>query len=94
MVDSKLLEELLEWSRKKNAVIEFFFRETSYRLRIDKMFRAVDHTGNIVSWSKAFGTKKPSDIFTTFTLDKILLRLEGKEEVLPNVRTLSQILRD
>ncbi|AKG39209.1 MAG: hypothetical protein ACP5II_05485 [Infirmifilum sp.] len=92
MLNVKQLEALLEWARAKNAVIDFFFRETNYRLRIDKMFRAVDQSGNAVSWAKAFGTKKPWDILEAFTLDKIIIRLEGKEEVYPNVQALTRAI--
>ncbi len=93
MVDVKLLERLLEWARANNAIIDVYFQDTSYRLRINKMFRAVDSGGNTVSWAKAFGTKKPADVFETFKVKAITLKLADKQHTFRNLEELLQTIR-
>ncbi|MEZ0345444.1 MAG: hypothetical protein ABWK01_02720 [Infirmifilum sp.] len=93
MVDMGILEEILEWTRRNNAVIDISFRDCSYRLRIDKMFRAIDRGGNLVSWSKAFGTKRPPDLFNTFVLEKITLRVGDKEESFQSLQALTRKIK-
>ncbi|PLJ77221.1 MAG: hypothetical protein B7L53_07355 [Thermofilum sp. NZ13] len=91
MVDVKVLEALLEWTRSNNAVIDVYFQETGYRLRIDRMFRAVDPGGNIVPWARAFGTKKLSDLFDTFKVKQVSLRRADTQQTF---RSLEELLKN
>ncbi|QOJ78277.1 hypothetical protein IG193_05775 [Infirmifilum lucidum] len=93
MVDVKLLERLLEWARANNAVIDVSFQDTSYRLRINKMFRAVDSGGNVISWAKAFGAKKPAELFGAFKVKAVTLKLADKQHTFRSLEELLQTIR-
>lgn len=93
MVDARTLEYILDWSRRNNAVVEVFFRETTFRLRIDKMFRAVDSSGNMVSWARAFGTKKPAELFSAFHVGKVVVTVSGSQQVLKDISELLRVIK-
>lgn len=90
MVTTKEAEKLLEWARKNGARIEISFKETSHKLRIDSMYRAVDPSGNVVPWTRAFGTKSPADVLSSFTVKRVVVSLRGVEE---EYGSLSELLR-
>jgi hypothetical protein len=92
MVGANFLDKVLDWTRRTNSLVEFFFNETPYRVRIDKFIRAEDVSGNIVPWSKAFGTKKPIDVFLTFHVKRILVKREGKEENYSNLEEFLKLI--
>lgn len=90
MVTTKELEKLLEWTRSSGAHVEISFKETAYKLRVNTMYRAVDPSGSVVPWTRAFGTKAPVDVINSFSVKRILVNVRGKEE---EYRSLSELLR-
>ncbi|MEM4761766.1 MAG: hypothetical protein QW230_02185 [Thermofilum sp.] len=90
MVTTKELEKLLEWTRRKGARVEISFKETAYKLRVNTMYRAVDPSGDVVPWTRAFGTKAPVDVLNSLSVKRILVNVRGKEE---EYRSLNDLLR-
>ncbi|ABL77760.1 hypothetical protein [Thermofilum pendens] len=86
------VEKILEWARNTNSTVEFFFENSPYRIRIDKLIRAVDPSGNIVPWTRAFGVKKPADVLATFHVKKIVVKKEGEEKELRSLEELSTLV--
>lgn len=80
VVTTRELEKLLEWTRNTGASVEISFKETAFKLRVNTMYRAVDPTGNVVPWTRAFGTKAPVDVLNSFSVKRVLVSLKGKEE--------------
>uniref|UniRef100_A0A7C4FBR2 Uncharacterized protein n=1 Tax=Thermofilum pendens TaxID=2269 RepID=A0A7C4FBR2_THEPE len=88
MVSYEEAERILRWAREKGAVIEVQFKETSHRLRIDTMYRALDVSGNVIPWTRAFGSLKPADVLNSFTVKRIVVRVRDAVEELSSLKEL------
>jgi hypothetical protein len=88
LVSYEEAERLLKWTREKGAVIEVHFKETSHRLRIDTMYRALDASGNVVPWTRAFGSLKPADVLNSFTVKRVVVKLKDSVEELSGLKEL------
>jgi hypothetical protein len=88
LVSYEEAERILRWTREKGAVVEVQFKETSHRLRIDTMYRALDASGNVVPWTRAFGSLKPADVLNSFTVKRIVVRVKNSVEELSSLKEL------
>uniref|UniRef100_A0A7J3X969 Uncharacterized protein n=1 Tax=Thermofilum pendens TaxID=2269 RepID=A0A7J3X969_THEPE len=88
MVSYEEAERILKWAREKGAAIEVYFKETSHRLRIDTMYRALDASGNVVPWTRAFGSLKPADVLNSFSVRRVVVRLKDTVEELGSLKEL------
>lgn len=90
MVTTKEMEKLLEWVRSRGAYVEISFKETNFKLKVNTMYRAVDSAGNVVAWTRAFGTKSPVDVLNSFTVRRIVVSMRDRKE---EYRSLNELLR-
>jgi hypothetical protein len=92
MTGYNFLNRVLDWTRRTNSLVEFSFNETAYRVRIDKFIRAVDAAGNLTPWSRAFGTKRPTDVFATFKVKRIIVKRGSVEQVYSKLEDLLKLI--
>jgi len=78
-------------AKKTHLSINFFFKNLRYILCINGMVCAKNKNFEIVPWQKAFGSKMPHEILTTFELEKVEVKLKGskyeheKEKIFNNI---------
>jgi hypothetical protein len=52
------------------------------------MYRALDASGNVVPWTRAFGSLKPADVLNSFTVKRIVVRTKDSVEELSSLKEL------
>jgi len=84
-IDIKYLYELVH---RQNLKIYIFFKNSRYVLVINRYIHAEDKNENYVEWSRAFGSISPSNIITSFPIEKIKLKLKDRIIYFNSIRDL------
>ena len=75
---SKILK-LRKWAAENDARVLIKLKYP-YDVSVGRLIQAVDKEGNIVEWSRAFGTKRPDQVIESIRIESILVRYRSTGE--------------
>lgn len=83
--------KLREWAAENDARIVFRLKY-SFDMAVGKLIQALDKEGNIVEWSRAFGTKRPDQVVESVPVESIVVQYKGtgEEVVLKSLEELEE----
>ncbi|MEM2793049.1 MAG: hypothetical protein QW511_00150 [Candidatus Methanomethylicia archaeon] len=84
-IDIKYLHRLIYCKKLK---VYIFFKNSRYVLVINRYIHAEDKNENYIEWVKAFGSISPSNIITSFPIEKVKLKLKNKTAYFNSIRDL------
>ena len=88
MLSQSDILKLRKWVVDVNGKIIFLFKNSKYRLVIDKFIHAEDNEGKTIEWSKAFGPQLPHQVVNALKIEKIIVKRENKIFELKSVKDL------
>ena len=92
MLSHAEIVKLNKIARERKLRIIFKFKNYKYCLVLDGVIHAESIDKKRVSWNKAFGSKIPSDVLTTYQLDKIIIKTSNEEKVLRDLNELKRMI--
>jgi len=81
-----------EWVKTVKGRITFIFEGYRSRLVISRFIHAEDEEGKTTEWSKAFGSRLPHQVLSSFKIKRIIVKRGKEEHVFKSLKELFEFI--
>ena len=80
MLSEDEVRRLTRWAKHIGAKVVFCLEDYKFNLVVGKFIHAEDKEGREVPWVRAFGSKMPWDVLSSFKVKEVRVKVKGTEK--------------